>query len=82
VLELDPVAITSVGGGCARAATVGEESDAVETVAAQCSGGNCVEVLPVTTALPHLEESKANTFIITLYLTFAISKMAIKSIII
>jgi hypothetical protein len=58
VLELDPVAITSVGGDCARAATVGEESDAVETVAAQCSGGNGVEVLPVTTALPHLDRTR------------------------
>jgi hypothetical protein len=54
VLELDPVAITNVGGGCAQAATVGEEGDAVETVAAQCSGGDGVDVLPVTTALPHL----------------------------
>jgi hypothetical protein len=57
-LELDPVAITSVGGGCARAATVGEESDAVETVAAQRSGGNDVEVLPVTAALPHLDRTR------------------------
>jgi hypothetical protein len=58
VLELDPVTITSVGGGCARAATVGEESDVVETVAAQCSGDNGVEVLPVTTALPHLDRTR------------------------
>jgi hypothetical protein len=58
VLELDPVTITSVGGGCARAARVGEEGDAVETVAAQCSGGDGVEVLPVTTALPHLDRTR------------------------
>jgi hypothetical protein len=58
VLELDPVAITNVGGGCAQAATVGEEGDAVETVAAQCSGGDGVDVLPVTTALPHLDRTR------------------------
>jgi hypothetical protein len=58
VLELDPVAITSVGGGFARAAMVGEESDAVKTVAAHCSGGDGVEVLPITTALPHLDRTR------------------------
>jgi hypothetical protein len=38
--------------------TVGEEGDAVETVAAQCSGGDSVEVLPVTTARPHLDRTR------------------------
>jgi hypothetical protein len=56
VLELDTVAITKVGGGCTRAATVGEEGDVVETMAAQCSGG--VEVLPVTTPLCHLDRTR------------------------
>jgi hypothetical protein len=41
-LELDPVAIMVVDGGCARAAAFGEEE--------RCSDDVGVEELPVTTA--------------------------------
>jgi hypothetical protein len=34
---------------------------AVETMAAQCSDVDSVEVLPVTTALPHLDRTRVRT---------------------